>query len=130
MLIDTHILIWILENKLTSLGSEALKEIKLQQIIVSVATLMEIASKKRKGKLDAPETETIANTLQKQDIAILDIQSRHIFDIPGLASTPHADPFDLLLIAQAISENIPLLTCNAEILKVVHPGLRLIDGRR
>ncbi|HEX7633296.1 MAG TPA: type II toxin-antitoxin system VapC family toxin [Candidatus Saccharimonadales bacterium] len=129
MIIDTHILIWLLNDNLERLGREALEIAKTQSITVSTASLFEIAMKKRKDKLDAPDTESIYKTLEQQGITVLDIAAQHIYKVPGLAATPHADPFDLLLMSQAISEDLPFLTCDAEILKTVCPGLRLIDGR-
>lgn len=130
ILIDTHILIWMLEKDLRGLGPLAQDILKTQPITVSAVTLIEIAVKKRKGKLDMPETNLIATTLEAKNVAILPIQTQHINNLPNLEETPHADPFDLLLMAQAISERLPLLTCDEEILKITPPGLQLLDGRQ
>lgn len=130
MLIDTHVLIWLLENELGKLGDHALETLDAQPITISMASLIEMEVKKRKGKLDMPKTEAIAATLQAQNIDVLGILTPHISAMPGLDVTPHADPFDLLLMGQAIAEGLPLLTCDARILETVQPGLRLVDGRR
>lgn len=128
MLIDTHILIWILEDTLGVLGPEASNLLHKQPLTVSSASLMEIAVKKRRGKLDAPETQSIIDNLQKKNIDILDIQAHHITNVPSIDTTLHADPFDLLFMAQAITENIPFITCDREILRTTQPGLQLING--
>ncbi len=48
----------------------------------------------------------------------------------GKSRDPQSDLFDLLLIAQAISENLVFLTADSEILKLNRPGLQLIDASR
>jgi len=103
--------------------------LKTQPVTVSVASLIEIAVKKRKGKLTAPETDEILNDLLSKNAAVLNVEAQHISSFPRLESSLHADPFDLLLVAQAISEKIPFITNDSEILKINYPGLRLIDGR-
>ncbi|HEX4774470.1 MAG TPA: type II toxin-antitoxin system VapC family toxin [Candidatus Saccharimonadales bacterium] len=130
MLIDTHILVWILESKLAKLGTLARDNINNQPIVVSVATLIEIAVKKRKGKLDAPDTLTILANLASNNIEVLDIQPGHVINLPSLETIKHADPFDLLLISQSVSESLPFLTSDSKILGAYIPNLRLIDGRR
>lgn len=94
-----------------------------------MASFLEIKIKQRRGGLTQLSIIQLETKARLEGAAILDIQLKHLVEVPGLEVTPHADPFDLLLIAQAISENIPLLTCDAEMLKVSCPGLRLIDGR-
>jgi PIN domain nuclease of toxin-antitoxin system len=130
MLIDTHVLIWMFERQTKFLGPTSLQRLETERVVVSCVSLIEMAVKKRKGKLDMPDTASIVATLRLKDIDVLDIQTKYIAHMPSLEQTPHADPFDLLLVAQAISEGIPLLTCDAEILKINQPGLRLIDGRQ
>jgi PIN domain nuclease of toxin-antitoxin system len=130
MLIDTHVLIWMLDDKAGRLGPQTQKSVKALPLTVSVASLIEIAVKKRKGKLDAPETNRILTNLVSKNTDILDVRAQHIANIPRLEISAHADPFDLVLMAQAISEGLPLLTCDSEILKINFPGLRLIDGRK
>jgi PIN domain nuclease of toxin-antitoxin system len=130
MLIDTHVLIWMFEAKLAKLGTRALVSLENQRFTVSAVSLMEIADKKRRKKLDAPRTAEIIASLVAKNIDIISIQPQHIADIPSLETMPHADPFDLLLVAQAVSEGLPLLTCDTKILDITYPGLRLIDGRK
>lgn len=129
MLIDTHILIWLLEAKTDNFGAATRSYFKTQPVTVSAASLIELAVKKRKGKLDMPGTTAIVAALDAKNIEIIDIKAQHISNMPGLDITPHADPFDLLLVAQAISESLPLLTCDSEILQIIQPGLQLFDSR-
>lgn len=71
-------------------------------VLVSVVSLWEIVLKARVGKLDA-EIREIADAVQRGGFTVLDISAS---DLVTLADLPvhHRDPFDHLLIAQAISE--------------------------
>lgn len=130
MLIDTHILIWMLNNSnLEQVGPQTLEILRTQPLTVSVASLLEIAVKKRKKKLTAPDTNQILNEIISRNATVLDVQPDHILKVPDIESSAHADPFDLLLMAQATAQSIPLITCDVKMLGVVQPGLQLIDGR-
>jgi len=132
MLIDTHILVWLFEGVSGHMGSETeeLAKKTFSDCYVSMASFFEIKVKQRKGGLKQFSIVTLETNARLQGATMLDIQLKHLLEIPGFDITPHADPFDLVLMAQAISEGLPLLTCDAEILKVSFPGLRLIDGRK
>lgn len=129
MLIDTHILIWYLAGNPSFLNDEALKFLKTEPLIVSVASLMEIALKKRKGKLDVPDTSEIVDVLTAKSIQIIDISANHIQEIIGYESSTHSNPFDLILVAQAIAEKLPLMTNDLEILSLKTIGFTVVDGR-
>ena len=129
MLIDTHVLIWYLSGDPTFLGKKAIKNLKELPITVSTASLMEVALKKRKGKLDIPDVSEIIKVLTNKSIQIIDITSQHLASIPSEEAWSHADPFDLLLVAQAISENLDFMTNDLEILNYTAPKLTLVDGR-
>lgn len=131
MLIDTHILLWFLDGSVGAMGAETEAFIRsnFDGCVVSQVSFMEIKVKQRKGGLQQFSIDKIASELEDKGISILEISTAHISAIPGQDLTPHADPFDLLLIGQALSENMSLLTCDQAILEVIHPGLRLTDGR-
>lgn len=129
MLIDTHILIWYLSGDSQHLGKNAIKILNNSHIVVSVASLLEITLKKRKGKLDIPEVSEITKVLTSKSIQILDITAQHLVNIPEEVVWAHGDPFDLLLASQAISERLEFMTNDLQIIKFTVPGLNLIDGR-
>lgn len=132
MLIDTHILVWSFEGIPGNMGPETVALVKKEfnNCFVSMASFFEIKVKQRKGGLKQFSIVKMETDSRLRGIGILDIQLKHIVEIPGLNIAAHADPFDLILVAQAISEETPLLTCDQKILNIAHPGLRLIDGRK
>ncbi len=110
-LIDTHILIWrISSNPL--LPSKYIQEIDnpLNTIIVSKASLWEIAIKVSLQKLEMGISfSELENYLEKKNIAILDFDHRVLNQLIGLPHH-HRDPFDRLIICQAITNNLTIVT--------------------
>jgi PIN domain nuclease of toxin-antitoxin system len=132
MLIDTHILLWTLEGAEGAMGSEAMRLVreKPQALIVSAASLLEIRLKQRKGGLKQLPVSKIEQALVASGTQVLDITAGQLQYIPSQDVSPHSDPFDLLLVAQSLSEATPLITCDEQILKMKIAGLHLIDGRK
>jgi len=109
LLLDTHALLWWLADD-DQLGPQAreLIEDPGNDVLVSVVSLWEIVVKLRVGKLEADIGE-IADTIPREGFAILDIGTAHLL---ALARLPmhHRDPFDHLLMAQAIEEDATFIT--------------------
>ena len=78
------------------------------EVMVSVASLWEIAIKVQVGKL-AADVPGIAAALRQNDAALLGISVTHLVTLTSLPRH-HKDPFDHLLIAQAIAENATLIS--------------------
>jgi PIN domain nuclease of toxin-antitoxin system len=104
LLLDTHALLWWLADD-QHLGSKARKLIEdpANDIFVSVASLWEITVKVRVGKLEA-DTEEISGAAIRDGFDLLGIEIPHLQTLAGLP-LHHRDPFDHLLIAQAITED-------------------------
>jgi PIN domain nuclease of toxin-antitoxin system len=103
-LLDTHALLWWLADD-SQLGRQAreLIEDPGNDVLVSVVSLWEIAVKTRIGTLQADISE-ITDAVEREEFTVLDIGMTHLLTLAGLA-THHRDPFDHLLIAQAITED-------------------------
>lgn len=116
-LLDTHALLWYLRNS-PELSKKALKIINTEdEIFVSVASLWEIAIKNSIGKLDLEfSIEEIENLCNEKDIMILQINGKHLDKIKLLPKI-HSDPFDRLIIAQAQTEELTILTTDSKIPK-------------
>lgn len=103
LLLDTHALLWWLNDD-AKLGNHARGLIgdSENDVLVSVVSLWEITVKLRIGKLDA-DLEEILAILPAQGFDRLDISDAHLI---ALAALPlhHRDPFDHLLMAQAVVE--------------------------
>lgn len=113
-LLDTHVLIWANERpeRLSGQAVEALEN-PSNRLLVSSVSVAEIEIKRRLGKLTMEHScQTLVSRL---DAAWLDLTAAHAM---GLRALPllHADPFDRLLIAQAIAEGCPLITADQKIL--------------
>jgi len=111
LLLDTHILLWYLEGHPNLPETQRLKiEDRRNQVAVSAVSLWEMTIKIAIGKLALmDDLATIENTLLRQGIHILPIQTAHL---QCLLSLPfhHRDPFDRLIIAQALAEEMTLVS--------------------
>ncbi|MGH7153610.1 MAG: type II toxin-antitoxin system VapC family toxin [Acetobacteraceae bacterium] len=108
-LLDTHALLWWLEDH-QHLGARARNLIAdpANDILVSVVSLWEIVVKARIGKLDADCKEVFRAT-ERDGFVLLAIDLPHLLILGGLAMH-HRDPFDHLLIAQAIAEGAAFIS--------------------
>ena len=108
LLLDTHALIWWLSNDST-ISSKAKKAIANPDniVFVSAASAWEIAIKKSLGKLQAPDDLNVQ--IEEKRFTPLAISINHALMIEKLP-LHHQDPFDRILIAQAISENLIIIT--------------------
>jgi PIN domain nuclease of toxin-antitoxin system len=113
LLLDTHILYWwFYEHKRVS--SEAFEVVKnADEVFFSAASIWEIAIKVRLGKMNADPLKIIYWTGQN-DFIELPVLSRHGAVVATLPMH-HTDPFDRLLVAQAISEPLHLLTVDSKL---------------
>lgn len=109
-LLDTHTLLWFLKDD-KQLSQNALNVIETNNIKVSIATLWEIAIKTSLGKLilPAPFAVIFPQQLYINDIAIIQTSIEHLSQLNQL-EFHHRDPFDRLLIAQAMVEGMTLIS--------------------
>ena len=112
-LLDTHLIYWWMTAD-ARLGKATQRIIAKSEIVVSVASMWEMALKNAKGKLPLPQG-SLTEQLEAQGFLLLPILPRHIEAAHSLTCA-HADPFDRLLIAQAYDEKLTLLTRDAAIL--------------
>ena len=115
LLWDTHCFLWfIMGDKQMSPRVRQLIETEGNQSLLSVASLWEIAIKISIGKLTLgqPFEILIPHQLASNGIQILNIAIEHFSQVSSLPFH-HRDPFDRLIIAQAIVEKIPVLSIDA-----------------
>ena len=112
ILLDTCTLIWAtLSSKAISAKARKLLADESNIILVSAASVWEIATKVRSGKM--PEAEQLErNFLETMEIAGYTILSLDASSALRAARLPglHRDPFDRILAAQALSLDIPVIT--------------------
>ncbi len=115
LLLDTHALIWWLagDEKLGRRAREAISD-EANLVVVSAASAMEVATKFRIGEL--PDAALLAQEFEaiiaSQGFTELGISVRHA-RLAGEMGIDHKDPFDRLLIAQALSEDLALVSNEA-----------------
>lgn len=111
ILVDTHILIWYLEgNKLLSSDRRQAIADPTNDVSVSVASFWEIAIKSSRGKLSLSRPiEDVVDAIERSTSSILLIEPAHTIQVAKLPFH-HNDPFDRLIIAQAMVENIALMS--------------------
>jgi PIN domain nuclease of toxin-antitoxin system len=113
ILLDTHILYWWLYEtaRLPDAANDLLAE--ASQIFVSSATIWEIAIKVRLGRLNA-NVDEIIDQVSVRDLHPLPVTFAHAKRVANL-ELHHKDPFDRLLIAQALSEPLHLVTVDEQL---------------
>ena len=115
-LFDTHLLLWALEGseKLPKKAFEVLMNPK-NQIFYSVASMWEVSIKNEKKKLNISGTEFM-HYCEQAGYKKLPIDEKHILALETLEkkenSPEHNDLFDRILLSQAKSETMNLLTCD------------------
>lgn len=109
LLVDTHALLWWLGDS-PRLGSEARSAITEpgNAVHVSAATVWEISIKSALGKLDVAEADLLTE-LAKSHLSPLSISGSHAW-AAGRLPRHHEDPFDRMLVAQAMAESLTIVT--------------------
>lgn len=115
-LLDTHTLLWFLAGS-SKLSVKALAFIQdpRNTLFVSPAALWEIGIKDALGKLLLPELfeQLFPDRLDASNILLLPILIPHLQEHRRLPFH-HSDPFDRLIIAQALAEDIAIISCDSE----------------
>jgi PIN domain nuclease of toxin-antitoxin system len=115
ILLDTHAFLWFtLGDPLLSAVARALIEDPGNQKLVSPATYWEIAIKVSINKLflNAPYEDFLDRGIRQNGFTILPIETQHTAAVARLPFH-HKDPFDRLLVAQALTEGIPIVSADA-----------------
>lgn len=110
-LLDTNALLYFLydSEKLSKRASDIIYR-NDEKISVSIVSMWEIAIKSSIGKLEIKSSiSKIVETCENEQFEILPIKPFHLDEIGQLPAI-HGDPFDRLIISQAISENLVIIT--------------------
>jgi PIN domain nuclease of toxin-antitoxin system len=116
VLVDTHTFIWDLEaNPRSSRKAIEMLRSDSSELVFSLVSLWEIAIKIKIGKLNTVGSSVgyIREEMDAYGMELLPIRYEHILQLEALPAH-HSDPFDRLLIAQAIAESLPILTDDAK----------------
>jgi len=115
LLLDTHTFIWW-DSDPAKLSATALALCSdpANELILSVTSVWEMQIKHQLGKLSLrlPLRDIVTHQQATNGVIVLPILPEHVFALDGLP-TPHKDPFDRLLVAQANSEGATLVSADA-----------------
>jgi PIN domain nuclease of toxin-antitoxin system len=108
LLLDTHALLWWLTDDpaLSTPAREAIAD-PINEPLVSTASVWEIAIKRSLGKITAPDD--LPDRITDEGFPWLPISADHAWRVRELP-LHHRDPFDRLLVAQALAERVPIVT--------------------
>ena len=117
-LLDTHIFLWFIskDNRISDPIRTTICE--ADEVYLSVVSVWEATIKQQLGKLPLPQPAPLylPTQRQKHEIASLEICENTLTFLPDLANH-HRDPFDRLLICQALEQDLTFITVDEEIIK-------------
>lgn len=114
VLVDTHTFLWALlhDQRLTPKAKQVLRSTE-HELVFSLVSLWEIAIKIKTGKLNTIGSSVayIRDEMDAYGMQLLPIRYEHVLQLESLPHH-HGDPFDRLLIAQALTESLPILSAD------------------
>jgi PIN domain nuclease of toxin-antitoxin system len=114
LLLDTHIFLWVISSpeRLSGSARRALRSTE-NELVFSCVSLWEMALKVEARKLDIPlNRDFIDERLRDMGVSrVLSVTPSHVYTMLSIPRI-HADPFDRLLAAQCVSENLCLLSAD------------------
>lgn len=113
LLLDTHIFLWCVKNDRRISKAVRSKIIHASEVYVSSASIWEATIKVKLKKLDVNIVELV-DSIAESGFLELPITAHHASTVNYLAEI-HRDPFDRILIAQAISEPLTFLTADTQL---------------
>ncbi len=115
-LLDTHAFLWwVTDHPSLSQKARELLGDGASVVYLSAVVAWEIAIKKRLDRLEVPDDLQgfFDHQIEINDLVILPVQLTHALAVYGLPDLPgHKDPFDRLLVAQALAEDMALLSAD------------------
>lgn len=121
LLLDTHVLIWWLEAS-PELSDDLRNRIDTElDVYVSAASVWELSIKQAAGKIKLPDN--LREWIERGGLSELQISMAHA-DLAGRLPAIHRDPFDRMLVAQALVERLTLVTRNGLIQRYDVPIVR------
>ena len=115
LLLDTHIFLWYIKGD-SKLPKPVLSKIlQASEVYISSASIWESTIKIKLGKLDADVNQIVEAIIESGflELPITAIHAATVANLPDI----HRDPFDRILIAQAISEPLTFLTADLQLKK-------------
>ncbi len=130
-LLDTHYVLWaISDSKKISAGIMDLIGAQDREVFVSTISFWEISLKSSLGKIkiSGGRPEDIPSICSKIGFKIIELSAADSSTFHLLSSSHHKDPFDRMLVWQAIRNNYTLISADEQIGKYRSEGLHVLNG--
>lgn len=114
VIVDTHVFLWWVEgDRALPAKARAVLADRENKCLLSLVSVWELAIKAGLGKLKLalPVQRYVVEHVAANSFQILDIRMAHVGRVETLGAH-HGDPFDRLLIAQALEEKLPVVTAD------------------
>lgn len=129
LLLDTHTFIWkLVEPSKVPRAVYAKTKDPDNEVLLSAVSLWEIAIKVRKGKLDLGGigNDELIDLAARMGIQTISLSPEEAATYGDLTENTHFDPFDRMLVWQAISRKLTLVSGDKEFVRFKKDGLKLI----
>jgi PIN domain nuclease of toxin-antitoxin system len=125
-LLDTHVLLWAAQDSPSlSPAARGILNNPANDILISAASIWEVVIKSGLGRPDfSADPERLRERALRAGLGELPIRALHVLEISALPSI-YSDPFDRILLAQARSEGLTLLTHDRKLLEYGAPALEV-----
>ncbi len=114
LLLDTHTFLWFIDDdpRLSPVAAQRISDSD-SRVVVSVVSAWEIAIKVRNGKLTLSRSlaDMWSESIDDNNFEVLDVIPKHVLAL-DLLPLHHRDPFDRMLVAQAIAEGFQLVSAD------------------
>ena len=134
-LLDTHILIWYLQDK-TKLNNDIAEDMDYFQhtYYASVVSLHEIIFLIQENKIkNHKDIAAVIKAVQEKQIQFLDVKPKHIevlekLSTPHIGTRPHKDQFDRTIISQGIAEGLTVISADTVFPLYKDKGFKLLEN--
>lgn len=106
-LLDTQVLYLAAIGAPFSRRVQAVLDDPENELLISTVSILEIAVKHTRGKIDMPEV-LVRQAIEDLGLTVMALEPRHAYQLFSLP-THHWDPFDRMIIATALAEQVPLI---------------------
>jgi PIN domain nuclease of toxin-antitoxin system len=108
VLLDTHALLWWVTDD-PRLSDSARRAMTSSPVVVSVVSLWEVEIKRTLGRIEVDTRQLLHEITQTEGFTVLDVRPTHVLTLGDLPLL-HKDPFDRMLVAQALRDRLVILS--------------------
>ena len=113
-MLDTHVVVWLHVNALSELSARGVREIEINDLVVSPMVELELGYLHEIGRTAGPAADVLGSLASRLGLTVAQIGFGPVC-AAALEVTWTRDPFDRLLIAQAVAEPLRLITADAQL---------------